>query len=341
MDSQRDMIIELTKDRRQVEVFLQARGLSFDGRPDYVVGFFRGEEMIGTGSLSGRVLRNIAVREDALGEGLMLKILSVLMSHGGQRGIHGYQLFTKPENIGLFQTAGFRLVAKAEPYAALLEFGPGGVADFCFNIKEESSGCLGKRIGALVMNCNPFTLGHRCLVEYAAKNSEEILLFVVEEDRSVFPFADRLELVRQGVRDLANVHVFPGGDYIISAATFPSYFLKEEDKLPAQTLLDATVFAERIAPPLGITARYVAEEPEDNTTRAYNEALLAVLPPHGVSVEIIERLRIDGRIVSASKVRKALRSGDWATVKKFLPATTFAYLQSEKGREIIKKIGEV
>ena len=50
-------------------------------------------------------------------------------------------------------------------------------------------------IGALVMNCNPFTLGHQYLVEYAASKVAKLYLFVVEEDKSEFPFADRIELV--------------------------------------------------------------------------------------------------------------------------------------------------
>ncbi len=43
-----------------------------------------------------------------------------------------------------------------------------------------------KRIGGIVMNCNPFTLGHKYLVEYAAREMDYLYLFVVEEDLSFF-----------------------------------------------------------------------------------------------------------------------------------------------------------
>ncbi len=42
-----------------------------------------------------------------------------------------------------------------------------------------------RRIGAIVMNCNPFTLGHRYLIEESAKKVQKLIIFVVEENRQV------------------------------------------------------------------------------------------------------------------------------------------------------------
>ncbi len=81
------------------------------------------------------------------------------------------------------------------------------------------------------MNANPFTLGHRHLVEQAAAQCDALHLFVVREDASFFPFSARLEMVRAGVAHLPNVVVHEGSQYIISRATFPAYFLKETGKV--------------------------------------------------------------------------------------------------------------
>lgn len=92
------------------------------------------------------------------------------------------------------------------------------------------------------MNCNPFTKGHLALITYAARACDLLHIFVVEENRSQFPFADRLRLVREGTDHLANVIVHPSGPYMISNATFPTYFLKEgEDAAKIQSELDITL----------------------------------------------------------------------------------------------------
>lgn len=188
------------------------------------------------------------------------------------------------------------------------------------------------------MNCNPFTLGHRSLVEYAHNNCDEVIIFAVQEDRSIFPFSDRFSLIKQGVRDMKGVEVISGGDFIISNATFPTYFIKGTDELAAQTKLDATVFATRIAPALNITVRFVGEEPTDKTTLAYNNAMREVFAQNGIELKEIPREQKGNQIVSASSVRKALSEDDWETVYRMVPKTTLIYLKSPAGQEVIRKI---
>lgn len=188
------------------------------------------------------------------------------------------------------------------------------------------------------MNCNPFTLGHRSLVEYAHNNCDEVIIFAVREDRSVFPFSDRFSLLKQGVRDMKGVEVISGGDYIISNATFPTYFIKGTDELAAQTKLDATVFATRIAPALNISVRFVGEEPTDKTTLAYNKAMKEVFNESGIELKEIPREQKGNQIVSASTVRKALAEDDWETVYRMVPKTTLVYLKSDAGQEVIRRI---
>ena len=312
--------------------FLAGFELTFSGNIDYSMGIFDGDRLISTGSLSGRVLRNIAIDPEYQGKGLTHRILDHLMAEAKRRGITSYQIFTKPEKVPVFEHSGFTCVAKAEPYAALLEYGDDTLAEFLEKTKKIVGEPAGPVRGSIVMNCNPFTKGHRALIEYTSQQCDDVVLFAVQEDRSLFPFADRLELIRKGTADLGNVKVVSGGDYIISNATFPTYFIKGTEAL------DATVFAEKIAPALGITVRFVGEEPTDNTTSAYNSALGKVLPMNDMDFKIIPRIQKSGTIVSASKVRAALANDDWETVETMVPQTTLDYLRSDRGAAVIEKI---
>ncbi|MCM1299696.1 MAG: adenylyltransferase/cytidyltransferase family protein [Firmicutes bacterium] len=182
-------------------------------------------------------------------------------------------------------------------------------------------------IGAAVMNCNPFTLGHRYLVEQALSQCDFLIIFVVEEDKSVFPFEDRLRLVDEGVSDLANVTVIPSGKFVISSLTFSDYFNKSElQDRTVDTSLDVTVFAREIAPCLHITKRFAGSEPFDSVTRRYNEAMSRILPEYGIEFKEIPRAEINGQAVSASKVRQMILDGNLAGVRQYVPETTFDYL---------------
>lgn len=335
-----ERIIRLSdpKERQAVADFLAKFDLTFTEEVDYTFALYREEQIIGTGSLSGKVLRNVAIDPNLQGEGLMAKVISHLMAEGARRGEYGFQLFTKPDKVKQFELAGFRTVAIAEPYAALLEIGIGGIQSFCQQAASICSDLPPQGRAALVMNCNPFTLGHRALIAKATQENEGVILFVVQEDRSVFSFEDRINLVRQGTAYLKNVRVIPGGDYIISSATFPTYFVKGEEALAAQTELDVTIFVQKIAPSLEIQKRYVGEEPTDITTQAYNDALLKILPSSGVELIVMPRISVSGEMISASKVRKALGEDRWDDISKWVPSTTLRYLQSDQAAKSIQKI---
>jgi [citrate (pro-3S)-lyase] ligase len=186
---------------------------------------------------------------------------------------------------------------------------------------------LRPRIGAIVMNCNPFTLGHRHLIEYASGKTERLFIFVVEEDKSFFPFADRLELVKKGTADLDNVTVLPSGKFIISSLTFTDYFAKSEIQDRAvDPSMDIELFARQIAPTLGINIRFAGEEPLDNVTRQYNEEMARILPDYGVDFEVIPRKEQGGGVISASLVRKYLEEKDFDSIAELVPETTLEYL---------------
>lgn len=324
------------KEVAKISDFLSRFQLRFDTLPDYTVSLIREERIIGTGSLAGDVLRNIAVDSQLQGEGLLATIVTELTREAAARGIFHHFIYTKPSAATLFAALGFEEIARTE-LAAVLEGGMGSITKYLENLKKETAHLPQENRAALVVNCNPFTKGHQAVIAKAAE-AHNVIVFVVSEDRSLFPFSDRLRLVKSGVSHLPNVAVVTGGKYIISAATFPAYFTREEDIVVAQTRLDATVFASRIAPALNIKTRFVGEEPYCAVTATYNQALAEVLPAYGMSLQIIPRIEALGSIISASKVREAIKTGDRALLESMLPATTLEYLDSESAVPVIAKI---
>lgn len=201
------------------------------------------------------------------------------------------------------------------------------VKKLCINIEN---GC-----GAIVMNANPFTNGHRYLVENALSQVRQLILFVVEEDCSYVPFADRFRLVEQGVADLKNVVVVPSGNYIISSTTFQSYFEKEtKTEAVIDAAKDIDIFGKQIAPALGIVKRFVGEEPKDFITKQYNEQMKLRLPRYGIELVEIPRAKEDtiGDVISASTVRASLKDGKYDLIGKMVPVSTLNYLKSNYER---------
>ena len=279
---------------------LESCGLSIPSGIDYTAGVYNDNgKLVATGSLKGDMIQGIAVDPAFQGEDLTAKVFTHLIQTTDRESLY---LFTKPDKVQQFVGLGMRHVATARPYAGLLEWGKEGVKEFQEYITQFADG----KASCLVMNCNPFTLGHRYLIEKAASESNRAFVFVVEENASLFSFEDRINMVRMGTADLENVIVLGGGRYMISDVTFPSYFTKEEDFAKAHTAMDAEIFATCIAPVLNVNRRYVGTEPNSAVTAVYNEALKKRLPRAGVEVVEVDRLEVGGEVVSASKVRGLL-----------------------------------
>lgn len=184
-----------------------------------------------------------------------------------------------------------------------------------------------KVIGSIVMNCNPFTLGHRYLIEQSLKNIDWLYIFVVEEDKSMFSFEDRFRLIQENTKDLNNITIVPSGNFIISSKTFSAYFSKDtptETKIDTST--DIEVFAQHIVPALNINIRFVGEEPFDIVTNQYNRSMKDILPKYGVEVRVIPRKKFGEEVISASTVRKLLKQKDFNKIKNFVPSATYDFL---------------
>ena len=338
-----DIVIEKINlnrsERKYVEEFLKYFGLALDADVEYTAVAKNDDGIVGTCSFSGKVLKCFAVKEELQGEGIAAKLITHVTDKLFERGIHETFIFTKPKNKSIFMGLGYNEVYSTQG-VTLLEGGMASANKSINRMFEKSGLGKGKKAG-LVMNCNPFTLGHRYLIERAAKENEEVVVFIVEAEKSLFPFEIRLDLVKQGIKDLKNVHVIPGGNYIISSNTFPSYFLRQEDeRLLEYTRLDAGIFGKYIAPVFNINRRYVGTEPYCGVTNNYNDALMETLPSYGVEVNLVERIAMNGAAVSASSVREFIKSDVWEEVKKIVPVSTYSFLLSSEATEIIKRIKE-
>lgn len=152
------------------------------------------------------------------------------------------------------------------------------------------------------------------------------------------PLAVRKRLVAEGVRHLSNVVLHDSGPYIISNATFPSYFLKDETAvIKGHARLDLAVFA-KIAAALNVTARYVGEEPASQVTGLYNQIMKEQLPKAGIHCIIVPRKQAGGKAISASTVRQCLQNGDWESLKALVPATTLEYFRSPEAAPVLARI---
>ncbi|TGE31976.1 [citrate (pro-3S)-lyase] ligase [Desulfosporosinus sp. Sb-LF] len=327
--------------REEVEVFLEGFDLILDQDVDYTIvirgGPSKGSSIIATCSKAKNVLKCFAVSEELQGEGIASSLVSALLDKLFNQGVYHSFIFTKPANARFFSALNFKLI-HSNADVALLESGIYDIGKALQKMKTSYHLGDGEK-ASLVMNCNPFTLGHRYLIEEAAKNNNEVLVFIVEEDLSLFPFKTRYELVRQGVSDLENVIVVPSGEYLISSATFPSYFIKEEGKrLRAYVNLDASIFGRYFCEFFNITKRYVGEEPYCQVTNAYNEALKKVLPTYGVELHQIARKTFRDVAISASRVRSIIKGRDDQELKDLeglLPDVTLKFLNTSLGRGIV------
>ncbi len=330
------MIVDLIvcRDLKAARDLVLGSGLSFEEPFDNIIGAFEEGRLVATAARKGNVLKMFAIAPEHQGGSLLGELVTELVRRGAEEGYGSFFVFTRPQTEASFQALNFRPLVR-HPQAVLLEYG-GGLERFLQLHRPLRRDGVN---GAVVMNCNPFTLGHRYLIEAAARQVDCLYVFVVREDRSVFPFDIRLRLVREGTRDLRNILVLDSSDYCISAVTFPAYFLKATDDASAiQMEIDLQLFGARIAPFFGIRRRFIGTEPFCRTTRLYGESLRRILPGLGVEMQQMERLIVDGEVVSAFRVRNALRREAFETVRRLVPQTTLSFLLSEEAREIREKL---
>lgn len=303
--------------------FLSEAALEADTRVTQTALLWDEDELIATGSRQENILKCIAVKKGRQGEDLTATVLTALRKEAFAEGYRHLFLYTKPENKDMFSSLFFYPVAQTDT-VLLMESRKNGINDFLALMPQKASG---GNIGAIVMNCNPFTKGHRYLAEAAAKSCDHLYVFVVSENKSLFSAEDRLKMAELGTADLPNVTVLSTGPYLVSAATFPTYFLKNREDAPnVQCMLDIEIFTKYFVPKFSVTHRYVGTEPLSPMTDKYNIALKEQLPKKNIILEEIPRLCINDTPISASAVRSLIGKGDFEKLRELLPDTTFNYL---------------
>jgi [citrate (pro-3S)-lyase] ligase len=214
-----------------------------------------------------------------------------------------------------------------------MENTPVGIKSYCDSLQAFRQ--AGPRVGCVVLNANPFTLGHLHLIRQTLGQCDWLHVFVVSEDASAISYGDRLDLVRAGLAGLDRLTVHGGSRYLISKATFPGYFIKDTCVVDAcGTAIDLLIFRRYIAPALGVTHRFVGSEPFCSLTRKYNTEMhewLENAREQGPPVKVIEipRFEVAARPVSASQVRRLLAEGDFAAMASIVPATTLTLMQTK------------
>ena len=326
-------------DRRtmaKVDRLLEQEGIRRDRNLDYICGLFDDEgDLIATGSCFKNTIRCLAVSGEHQGEGLLNRVVGHLMEVQIRRGNAHVFLCTKCQSARFFSDLGFCEIARVDGQLVFMENRRTGFLDYCSDLARTRTEGVS---AAVVMHANPFTKGHLHLVERAAAENDTVHLFVLSEESGPIPFAVRKRLVAEGVAHLSNVICHDSGPYIISAATFPSYFLRDEDEVAqVHARLDVAVFA-RIAASLHVTRRYVGEEPSSGVTAAYNTIMAEELPKTGIECRIIPRLTEKGRTISASTVRQAIHDGELESVMDMLPPATAAYFTSAEAEPVIAAI---
>ncbi len=320
------------KELLRVKSFLQEMGIDYDTEIEYTICVVEDEKIIGTGSVEGNILKCIAIDPIYRGMGLTATIISNLLQYEVDRGILHVFIYTQPKNAGLFEPLGFHEILKTNEIL-FLENKKNGFKNYREILLAETPKMnfeTGKINGAIVANCNPFTKGHRYLIEKASEACDFLHVFLLSDERIDFSLEERVEMVKNGIMDLHNVILHTTSDYLVSASTFPTYFYKDKKVAEqANCLLDIEIFSKIIAPMLGITKRFIGTEPNCRITNQYNEMLKSILPVYEIQCIEIERLKIGGTSVSASTVRKLLSAGDLEKVRDLIPDFTYSFLNNK------------
>ncbi|WED28784.1 [citrate (pro-3S)-lyase] ligase [Vibrio sp. DW001] len=321
----------------KVKSFLDKMGLGVDSDVEMFVVALDNERVVATGGLAGNTLKSIAVDDRYQGHGLSTQLLTELVTYAYDIGRFNLFIYTKPENYQMFHKAGFYKLTSVKDRVVLLENSKTRLKNYCNKLALLKRS--GDKIGSIVMNANPFTYGHRYLVEQASQQCDWVHVFVVKEDRSFFTYEDRLNMIREGVKEFPNVIIHPGSDYIISRATFPSYFLKDDGVINyCHTAVDLQMFRGYIAPSLGITHRFVGTEPICAVTRFYNQQMHQWLTTPTLECEPVNlvefpRCEKEDQPISASLVRHLLFNNQWDDLRKLVPLTTYNYVKNLFSKE--------
>lgn len=294
------------------------------------------QQVLACAGIDQNIIKCVAISPDYQGRNISLVLMEHVIKYMASQGHFHLFLYTKPQNRPFFKGCGFYPIVEVDDLVVLMENTPIGIRNYCQYLQTQRAELTSVKnnIGSIVMNANPFTNGHYYLIEQAAKQSDWLHVFVVQEEASMFSFVERFTLVKQGVSHLSNVSVHASSPYSISKATFPDYFLKDDAKVvTASTAIDLLIFRNYIAPALNITHRFIGTEPDCIITKDYNLSMKYWLQDNQASqapvidVIEIERKCVAHGVISASKVRALLHNKQYLHIRKYVPEHTWMFLK--------------
>ncbi|MDD2979955.1 MAG: [citrate (pro-3S)-lyase] ligase [Hespellia sp.] len=314
----------------KLKAFLRKMELEYDEGIEFSVCILSEDsEIIGTGSVDSNVMKCVAIDETYQGRGLAATILSELVQYEYEHGRTHLFIYTKPKNDVLFSNMGFYTILQTDQ-VLFMENRKNGFENFLKKIRQETpeeAFDSNKKTGAVIANCNPFTYGHKYLFEKALEQCDYLHVFLLSDERSTFKPEERYEMVRRGIVGMERIILHWTSDYMISSATFPTYFFKDSKQgQKANCQLDLELFAKKIAVSLHITKRFVGTEPGCTVTRTYNEEMKKILPEYGVQVFEIERKTWNDLPISASVVRKCIADGTFDRMRPMVPVEVYQYI---------------
>jgi len=323
--------------------FLSHQNLEFEESVEETLVLWHGDNIIGSCSSDGAVIKMFAIQKCYRQNGVSTILLTHMINNLFDKGFYTVLAYTPSENKATFESLQFKCVYDTGR-VALMQVGIDGIKQDLLRLQKSLEAQVNMSVdqvqrAAIVMNGNPFTKGHLFLIEKAAQENQEVVVFVVEEDRSSFPTHTRLKLIQEGTKHLNNVKVVKGGLFIVSSATFPQYFERDKSKRAQWGAeLDAGIFCSHFAKGLNICKRYVGTEPFCETTRIYNQVLMKTCEANDIELIEVNRLKSESLEVSASMVRSLLRYGDLEVVKSLVPKCTVEFLKTDDAGKIIERI---
>ena len=327
----KDVVLE--EERNILIQFLHQHNLDYEFDITYSILVYEDDQLVATASLANNIMKCFLVAPNYQQQNITNMMFHHLVHVLAEQGVDHYFVFTLPQNETVFTSLHMKRIVQTMN-TVLLEGGR-FIKDVLNDLKEQYQLSNDPK-AAVIINANPMTNGHLYLIETAAKENKEVLVFVVSEDLSSFPFAHRFEIIKQATAHLENVTVLPTLSYLVSRITFPKYFLKEDQLIQdEQTLVDVLVYKEYYTKIFNIKKRYLGEEPYSFNTSKYNQVLKTYLGNH---IHIIPRKEYHNKAISASLVRKLIKSNKIEKIKHYVPDATYQYLCSQDGQKIISLI---
>ena len=317
----------------ELKEFLKTSKLEYEEDIDTTIVLKDNHRIIATASSSYNIIKCVGIDPNYQGQNLLATLMSEMIKRLAEKGISHYFVYTKDDQADLFKALGLKKIVQTI-HVALFESGA-SIETKLNDLKTEYQ-LSNKPKAAVVVNANPMTKGHYHLIKTVAENHPEVLVFVVSEERSTFPFKARFNIVKNAVKSLSNVTVLPTLEYLVSYATFPKYFMKKETNIREEhAMIDVLIFKEYYMKIFNIQHRYVGEEPLSPMTNIYNSTMKKYLQNR---FHIIPRKTLNKTPISASTVRKLMRKNGLDAIKPYVVDETLEYLATEEGIALLDAI---